>query len=178
MLEILDRYSQDGDFPFTDWLENPHSFCRLINFWDDVFRAVAGETAKTYRAAQDLEQSPDSPVYFIVSSDEKKKIRIWPGLTETGSIDVEFFFSRYPDLNKPNPDGRGYSSSLEGTYMLELACDFNKDRILASAEMLHKFVFGDTSSEKYIISLEESYENRFRRYFTLPTLDFLVDERE
>lgn len=172
ILNILDRYSLDGNFPFIDWPENPHSFYCLINFWDDVFRAVSGDAATTYRAAQDLEQSPESPVYFIISSDEKKKIRIWPGLTETGTIDVGFFFSRYPDLNKPDSDGRGYSSSLDGVYMLELACDFDKDRVLASAKMLHEFVFSDTSSEKALSSLEESYESRFRRYFPLPDLDF------
>ncbi len=173
---ILDRYRQDPSFPFNDWVTSHHSFFCLINLWDEIFQLAHDVSEDTYTAVQDVTQDENSSVYFVRNADETKKIRIWHGLTEEGEPDVAFFWGRYPDLDKPDAGGQGYSATLEGVYMLEISCDFDRTRLLAAAVMLYDFIHTDLSTHAKQIALEESFEERFRRYFPLPEMDFSDDD--
>lgn len=170
ILTILEACRQEPGFPFADWTTSHHSFFRLINFWDDIFRQAAGTLAADYVAAQEVTQDPFSPVWFVRNGNDTKKIRIWHGLDADGEPDVAFFWGRYPDLSQPDPGGRSYSTTLEGVYMLEISCDFDRDRVLASAAMLHDFTHADTGNAEAQAVLERSFEDRFRRYFPLPEI--------
>lgn len=176
ILQIADRYRADLGFPFIDWVNNAQSFFCLINFWDEVFRAAAGDTASTYTAVQDIRQDPDSPVYFVQNADQTKKIKIWHGLTDTGETDAAFFFGRYPDLDRPDPGGSSYSSTLEGIYVFEVSCDFDPSRLAAAGTMIAEFIAADTSTDAKQLELERSFETRFRSYFPLPELPEFDDE--
>lgn len=170
ILTILEGYQQEPGFPFADWTTSHHSLFRLINFWDDIFRQAAGALASDYVAAQEVTQDPFSPVWFVRNGSDTKKIRIWHGLDAGGKPDVAFFWGRYPDLSRPDPGGRSYSTTLEGVYMLEISCDFDRDRVLASAAMLREFTHADTGTAAAQAVLEDSFEDRFRRYFPLPEI--------
>lgn len=178
ILNIRDRYQTDPGFPFLAWAKDPRSFFCLINFWDEVFQVAAGEHAAEYRATQDLEHDAASPVYFVTNTNGTKKLRIWTGLVETGEPDVAFYFSRYPDLERPDADGQSYSSSREGVYMLEIACDFDSGRLVAASNMIYDFVRSDTSTEANLQVLDQTFEARFRAQFPLPEALPFDDEND
>ncbi len=173
---LLKSYQQEPGFPFIDWTTNHHSFFRLINFWDEVFQISAGEKITDYVAAQKVAQDSFSPILFVRNANETKKIRIWHGLTTDGQPDVAFFWSRYPDMNRPDPGGRSYSTTLENVYMLEIACDFDINRLQASAAMIHDFIHSNTGTATAQAVLEQKFEDQFRPYFPVPEVFFDDDD--
>lgn len=174
--EIRARYAANSGFPYNDWTTNPQSFYSLISFWDEMFRLASDTLYDDYAAVQDATQDANSPIYFVQNAAKTKKIRLWHGLSAEGEPDVAFFWGRYPDLSKPDPGGRGYSKTLEGVYVFEIASDFEPDRLVAAGAMMHHFVHFDTSTHERQAELERKFEAWFRRYFPLPEIDLSDDE--
>lgn len=170
IIALADRYRRDARFPFKDWVTDHHSFLCLITFWDEIFKLASGSLYESYRAVQDVRQEPTSALYFVQNADATKKIRIWHGYDDQGARDIAFFWSRYPDLSKPDLTGQGYSTALEGVYMLELAVDFDPKRLCQAGVMLHEFVHVDTATHEAQSQLEASFEDRFRPHFPIPEI--------
>ena len=143
-----------------------------------MFRLAAGPAADGFASVQHVTQDPASPLYFVQSGEETKKVKIWHGLTAAGEADVACFWGRCPDLDRPDPGGTSYSASREGVYVLEIASDFDPDRLAATAAMIRDFVTTDTGTDAQQRALEASFEERFRRHFPLPELDFDPDDDE
>lgn len=174
--DLLTTYRGEPGFPFLDWTTNHHAFFRLINFWDQIFQLAAGRHAVEYKAEQEVTQDPFSPIYFVSNADGGKKICIWTGLTDDGQPDAAFFWGRYPDLDRPDPGGETYSSTLPDRYKLELACDFDATRVKACAQMIRAFTHADTSTAENQKLLESAFEAQFRDYFPLPKPEFGEDD--
>lgn len=170
ILEIRDRYAREPRFPFYDWVKNAHDFYYLINFWDEVFKLSAGSLISQFKAYGDATQEPESALYFVINSEQTKKIRIWDVPATTEHPDVAFFFGRYPDLDRPNSDS-SYTTTKEGEYIFEVGCDFDPDRLTAAVKMMHEFIHADTSTNEKLNDLSASFESRFRHLFPLPQID-------
>ncbi|MEL7182041.1 MAG: hypothetical protein AAGK57_00195 [Pseudomonadota bacterium] len=131
---LIKKYRQAPQFPFDDWAEDPVSFYALINFWDDVFRTAAGETASDYAAMQDVSMDEFSPLYDVGTAKRDRHITIRHAREGGGFLlvskagDADF---RIEDI----PIG-----ALPDRSWLDVSSDMDRDRLCAVFEMIRDYV--------------------------------------
>ncbi|PZO65518.1 MAG: hypothetical protein DI498_09435 [Paracoccus denitrificans] len=131
---LLKKYRQAPQFPFDDWAESPVSFYALINLWDEVFRAAAGERASDYVAMQDVSMDEFSPLYDVVTAGRDRHVTIRHACEGGGVLLV----SKKGDTNfRPEDIPVG---ALPDRSWLDVSCDLNQDRLCAVFEMIRDYV--------------------------------------
>ncbi|HHL2459782.1 TPA: hypothetical protein ACQ30S_004119 [Yersinia enterocolitica] len=148
---LLKKYRKAPQFPFDDWAEDPVSFYALINLWDEMFRAAAGEMAFGYVAMQDVSMDEFSPLCDVVTARRDRHVTIRHAREGGGFLLVSK--AGDPDFRPENiPVG-----ALPDRSWLDVSSDLERDRLCAVFEIIRDYVHTPLPD----LGLAEELERRF-----------------